>query len=84
MRTVTQYEYEKVKCKALFDLICDKDNWKNPITCMIPVRCFDDFNDACVFFTGGQLLTTEDVHDLSEPGKLIQCYSDGYYVNIGA
>ena len=83
MRTVTQYEYEKIKCKALFDLICDEVNWKNPITCMIPARCFNDFNDAVVFFTGGPLLTTENVNE-GEPERLVQCHADGYYINIGA
>jgi hypothetical protein len=83
MRTVTHYEYEKTKNKALFDLICDKDNWKNPITCLVPARYFDEFNEACIFFTGGNLLTSENVKE-GDPGRRVQCYSDGYYVNIGA
>ena len=58
MRIVTDYNYEKNRHKALFDLICDPINWKNPIDCYIPEDIFEAFNEACVFFTGAPLAKT--------------------------
>lgn len=85
LRTATSFLTEKTKFKALFDLICDNDNWKNPIHCVIPRWAHKDYNEACIFFTGGSL----KIVDVKEKGSfeqydLVECKSEGYYVHIGA
>jgi hypothetical protein len=83
MNIVTDYIYEKTAHKALFDLICDPINWKNPIDCYIPEHAFEKFNEACVYFTGASLVKTTIGHYDGRGGKLINCRSEGYYNTIG-
>ena len=84
MRIVTDYDYEKNRHKALFDLICDPINWKNPIDCYIPEDTFEAFNEACVFFTGAPLAKTTIGHYDGNGNKLINCRCEGYYNTVGA
>ena len=64
--------------EALFDKICNKDNWKNEINAIIKESEFNDYNDACVHFTGGVL----DIIETDGENALV--HSEGYYYNIGA
>lgn len=79
MKNITSLEYERAKHGALFDLIKDPKNWKNPIDCWIPKQSFEDFHQAVVFFTAGFLQQTGE-----ENGSLIRCKANGYYVDCGA
>lgn len=85
MRTVTSYQYEQTKLKALFDLICDKENWKNPIHCMIPLGSLQSFSEACVHFTGAPLSLIE-ARSLKnvQPEDYVECECPGYYNTVGA
>jgi hypothetical protein len=77
MKVITSYQYEQGRLKSLFDQICDEKNWKNPIHCMIPKHSFNDYNEACVHFTGAGLIP-------KGYGEMIECTSPGYYNTIGA
>jgi hypothetical protein len=78
MRTVTTYEHEYTKLKALFDQICSEKNWKHPIHCYIPEHTFDDYNEACIHFTGAGLSVER------KSGSMYECTSPGYYAVVGA
>lgn len=79
MNLITSFEYEKAKHGALFDLIKDQNNWKNPIDCWVPKHSFEDFNQAVVFYTAGSLYQTREVK-----GEMVRCKANGYYVDCGA
>ena len=79
MKTVNTLQYEQSKHGALFDLIKDPNNWKNPIDCWIPKQSFEDFNQAVVFFTSGFLQRTSE-----ETQDLIRCKANGYYIDCGS
>ena len=78
MKIISSYQYEQGRLKSLFDQICDEKNWKNPIHCVIPSRAFNDYNEACVHFTGAGLTIKSPSSDM------VECTSPGYYHNIGA
>jgi len=79
LRTIVQeFEVERAVNKALFDMICDKDNWKNPISCTIPKSCYKMFNKAVVFFTAGELKI------VSEGENFVGCQANGYYIDCGS
>lgn len=85
MRIASTYLTETTKFKALFDLISNPINWKDPIHCVIPRWAYEDYNDACKFYTGGELEVVEvKKKKSSEQFDLLECRSEGYYVNIGA
>jgi hypothetical protein len=81
MKIITSYQYEQGRLKSLFDQICDEKNWKNPIHCVIPSRAFNDYNEACVHFTGAGLTLKGDFDNKVD---MIECTSPGYYGFIGA
>ena len=83
MKTITAYAYEQAKLKALFDLIAPEDNWKNPIHCVVPYYALGKFSEACDHFTGGGLIATKSLTGVKNM-DMVECTSDGYYVNIGA
>ena len=83
MRTVSSYQYQQAKLKALFDLICDEENWKNPIHCVVPRYALSKFSEACSHFTGGCLVATKSLDGVKNM-DMVECKSDGYYVYIGA
>jgi hypothetical protein len=83
MKIVTNFDYERARHKALFDLICDPINWKNPIDCYIPEDTFEAFNEACVFFTSAPLVKTSLGH-YEGNNKLTNYRSEGYYNAVGA
>lgn len=61
-----------------FNIIADKNNWKNPIRCWIGIDELEDCNQASIFFTGAPL----KVEKISECICLVT--SPGYYATIGA
>lgn len=76
------YATAQVYRKAIFDLVCDKKNWKNPIWAVV-----DDtpnlraaINDAVIFFTG-EAPTIDNKG--CKPGKMAVT-GRGYYNVIGA
>jgi hypothetical protein len=83
MRTVSSYQYEQAKHKVLFDMICDEENWKNPIHCVVPRYALPKFSEACSHFTGGALVATKSLLGVKYM-DMVECTSDGYYANIGA
>ena len=78
---VSSFDFERTKHKALFDLICNKENWKLPIDCWIPQNAFEEFNQAVVFFTAGFLYRTGET---TAAGTMIRCKANGYYTDCGA
>ncbi len=69
---------EQKKHDDFFKLIQNKD-WKNPIKTVIDPKDFDGCYDACIFFTGSELVQTGKTRD----GK-IKVQADGYYIAIGS
>ena len=81
MKVISYYQYEQGRLKSLFDQICDEKNWKNPIHCVIPSDAFNDYNEACVHFTGAGLAIKASFNGKVD---LLECTSPGYYGFIGA
>ena len=77
-RIVHSHGLERAQKKVLFDMICDSENWKRPIKCIIPSKAYNEFNEAVVFFTAGGL---NIVHD---DGEYMECEAGGYYSDCGA
>lgn len=78
LRIAHVFDAERAQKKALFDMICNEENWKNPIECIIPSSMYNEFNEAVTFFTAGGL----DI--LFDDGKYMQCHAAGYYADCGA
>ena len=83
MKTVSDYQYQQARLKALFDLIAPEDNWKNPIHCVVPRYALAKFDEACKHFTGGSLIPTKTLMG-TKMTDLIECTSEGYYAHIVA
>jgi len=77
-RIIHKHTLEREKKKLLFDMVCDQDNWKKPIHCIIPKENFQEFNDSVIFFTAGGLRVLED------DGDYLICKAGGYYEDCGA
>lgn len=74
---------EREEFKPLFNMVCDKENWKMPIDAYVPVEVADveRLHQAVVFFVGGPV----DIERVSVNGKYMwHVVSPGYYNNIGA
>jgi len=64
--------------EGLFQELCNKNNWKEEISALIDESKFNEYNDACIHFTGGTL----DIIDSGGGRALV--HSKGYYHFIGA
>ena len=71
-------EYSQFELYCGFELIVNKEHWKEKINTTIHHLDYALCNQACVHFTGGWL----DI--ISQDGDNIDVSSDGYYVHIGA
>jgi len=78
IRIAHNHDIERAQKKLLFNMICNKENWKNPIECYIPKALYNEFNEAVVYFTAGGLRI------VSDDGDYIECQAGGYYVDCGA
>lgn len=78
IRTAHKHDVERAQKKILFDMICNKENWKGPIDCIIPKDYLKEFNDAVTFFTAGELKVVDD------DGNYLHCQANGYYADCGA
>ena len=63
---------------AWFQKIQPSDNWKLPIDAWIDAPDFENCNQACIWFTGGELVIVE------RDAARVRVTSGGYYANIGA
>jgi len=66
------------KQEEFFDLIKNKEDWKMPIKAIIDEKDFAGCDDACIFFTGSELVQTGKTKD----GR-IKVQAAGYYMAIG-
>ncbi len=79
-KVVSPIGYTHIELHTAFELICNKENWKEPIDAEILAEDFDVCQEACSFITGSALV---QVSDETDDGK-IQVEADGYYVAIGS
>lgn len=75
IRVVNTFDAERAANTALFNLIQNKEHWKNPIHCVIPKRDFEAFNKATIYFTG------EGLSIVGEDRLTYECVSNGYWGN---
>jgi hypothetical protein len=61
--------------KAAFDLICDPDDWKEPIDCIVPISSAGFFASAIKSMTATEVFVKEDK---SVPEGMIHLTSIGY------
>ena len=54
------------------------DDWKNPICARIPTEHFDEYNEACIHFTGTELQTMN-----TYPNGTSKVFAKGYYMMKG-
>ena len=84
MVSVTQFTpLERTKSDALtreellerFDeLTEDMGDWKMPFTCVVKSGKFEEYQEACIYFTGSLLQVVSECADEYE------CYCEGYYL----
>lgn len=74
MKLITRNDAEHVKHKALFELIQNKEHWKQAIDCWIPVAMQLEFSNAAAYFHGRAL----KIGEVSECGNYIHVASAGY------
>lgn len=86
MRIASTYLTETTKFKALFDLICNPIDKTKPIHCAIPRWAYDEYNEACKFYTRGELeIVGVKKKKSSEEWDLLECKSSkGYFAYFGA
>jgi len=77
------YEKEQAALKAVFDLVCNKKNWKYPVRAWVPSEKAspEELRRAIIHFTGGPPTIEEVVHK-GVHGYLVT--APGYYECIGA
>ena len=68
---------QQAENKKLFDEICDNKDWKKPFTCYIPTEMYASYNEACIWFTGAELVVQ------NESGGIYYCHCEGYYNAMG-
>ena len=68
---------QQAENKKLFDEICDDKDWKMPFTCSIPTEMYALYNEACIWFTGAELVVQ------IESGGVTYCDCVGYYNAMG-
>jgi len=72
------HEEMTARLKPLFDLVCDKKNWKNPIRATVDKNAnIAGIKEAIIFYTGS-------VPTITETKKGYRVVADGYYLTIGA
>lgn len=74
--------YTEQQLKASFDLVCDKTNWKLPISAILPgdspKAALDQLAFAITFYTGSVATISK-----TKSGKL-KVTAPGYYNAVGA
>ena len=75
---MTQAELEK-----RFGEICNKEHWKGEIHCVIDADKFEEYDSACIHFTGGRLQTLSE-GELNDGTKRLEVFSEGYWYHIGS
>ena len=78
MKDADTWRYDRAYLKFHFDMICNQENWKYPIDCLIPTEKFDIFNEAVVNFTAGKL------RKIASTPAYTRCEANGYYADCGA
>lgn len=79
---------KRSEVSALFDLVADKSNWKNPINAEVALT-FDEadlLREAVIFFTGSvpSLDVIEPCANRTDGKSLYRVKALGYYITIGA
>ena len=69
---------QQAENKKLFDEMCDKNDWKMPFNCSIPTEMYASYNEACIWFTGAELVVQ------NESGGVTYCSCEGYYNAMGS
>ena len=69
---------QQAENKKLFDKMCDKNDWKMPFNCSIPTEMYASYNEACIWFTGADLVVQ------NESGGVTYCSCEGYYNAMGS
>ena len=69
---------QQAKNKKLFDEICPENDWKMPFICSIPTEMYALYNEACIWFTGADLVVQ------NESGGVTYCSCEGYYNAMGS
>ena len=64
--------------ESLFSKLENPEHWKLPISATIPKKEYENYNEACIHFTGGKLVITR------ENGDRCDVVSEGYYHHIGS
>ena len=74
-------EFTRTDLKVMFDKVCEKDNWKNPIKTRIVLNNSDETElllKAIEFFAGSKAVISLVY------GNTYNVVADGYYATIGA
>ena len=69
---------QQAKNKKLFDGIWPENDWKMPFTCSISTEMYALYNEACIWFTGADLVVQ------NESGGVTYCSCEGYYNAMGS
>ena len=69
---------QQAENKKLFDEICPENDLKMPFTCSIPTEMYASYNEACIWFTGAELIVQ------NESGGVTYCSCEGYYNAMGS
>jgi|TARA_R100000084_G_scaffold107141_2_gene66551 hypothetical protein len=75
---MTQAELEK-----RFGEICNKEHWKGHIHCVIDADKFNEYREACIHFTGGDL-QIERNFKLKDGTEKFEVFSGGYWYHVGS
>jgi hypothetical protein len=77
-QSVPGSEYTQAELRAAYDLVCDPDNWKNPIDAWIHHSLIMIVQEAIMHFAGCQ------VEVVGQAGRKLHVKAAGYYAAIGA
>lgn len=77
LNSVPEGDYTLLELHAAFDLIKDKEHYKNPIQATIPREDFAITSAACSFFTGSML----DISETTDTHYVVEAV--GYFEAIG-
>ena len=63
---------------VLFDEVADPNDWRAEINAVIPISCFDEYNEAVEIYTGTSLVIGEGFDLKTQLEPMVEVRAIGY------